>query len=142
MKAVIILLALAVVLQTSVAVPVKRNVADDGKENFKVMMADIKVRLQDTVKDIPDTLSHYKKDFQEILREFDEPNNKIVCSAKMVAIIHKLREAIGKLKSDDSEDGKRVFEIARSHKNPNYNTLYKAGLEYARHPELFDEEYC
>ncbi|XP_073843119.1 uncharacterized protein [Musca autumnalis] len=143
MKAVFILFVVVLVAQT-LAVPhlVKRNVAADGKDNFKAMMADVKVRVQDNVNAIPDSLSKYKNEFVEILREFDEPNNKIVCSAKMVAILDKLHAAINKIKSEGSEDAKRVLEIARANKNEKFNTIYEEGLEYSRHPELFEEEYC
>ncbi|XP_011291420.1 uncharacterized protein LOC105261656 [Musca domestica] len=131
-------------VQISLGISVAKRSVADGKDNFKAMMADVKSRVQANVKAIPDMEAYakYKNEFSEILKEFDEPNDKVVCSAKMVAILDKLYEAINKVKADDSESARKILEIARANKDENFDTNFKAGLEYARHPEVFEEEYC
>lgn len=107
-------------------------------------MAEIKSTSELNFKDIPDTEAYqpYKKEFLDILKMFDEKNNEVSCDYKMVMIMKRIHETVQKMKNNESEEFKKIREIAMKNKNDKFGEIYAVGLEYAKHPESYSEEFC
>lgn len=105
------------------------------------MVDEVKSKIQLYINDIPNTSDYtpYKENFESIMELFEQSD---VCDKKLVVAMDRLYTTIEGIHNKRTEAAKHVFEIIMKHRNPNFGEMYKAGLEYSRHTELYLEEDC